>query len=403
MKRRPTLTLAALLVLATGVAGVGAARGDEVAGEGGRRIVAVGDIHGAFNGVRSILRETGLIDEADRWIGGDAILVQTGDFLDRGPGATQVAELLMDLQRQAPAAGGRVVVLLGNHEVMNIVGDLRDVTKYILRNLVDANSERRLKISCNAYSDFYRRLARRRQQEVPSRGELLDRCFAEQQLGLVEYLREIGPKGGIGGWLRTLPATVEIDGVVFVHGGISPTFAGRSLEEINREVRREIESFDAARADLLDRGWILPTTSLAQIVSIARQLVARAEETGEEASLAPCFEHLADAANWLVLREDGPLWFRGYGRWSDEEGEAELPAILAPLGAERMVVAHTPQKSRSITSRFDSRVLLIDTGMLASAYHGRPSALEIEDGRFTAVYVREEHVLHPPPAVAAAE
>jgi len=142
---------------------------------------------------------------------------------------------------------------------------------------------------------------------------------------------------------------------VFVHGGISPRFAGRDLEEINREVRREIESLDAARADLLDRDWILPTTGLAQIVALARQL-AEMDEEERGFPLPPYFAHLADAENWLILREDGPLWFRGYGRWGDEEGEALMPAILAGLGAEHVVVAHTPQKSRSITPRFDSRI-----------------------------------------------
>ena len=66
-----------------------------------QRLVAIGDIHGAYNGFRSILREVSLIDDKDRWIGSDTILVQTGDFLDRGPGATRVARLLMDLQEQA--------------------------------------------------------------------------------------------------------------------------------------------------------------------------------------------------------------------------------------------------------------------------------------------------------------
>ncbi len=389
--RRPTLALAAVVALL--FAGAAAAGED---GGNGRRIVAIGDIHGAFNGVRSILRETELIDEDDRWIGGNAVLVQTGDILDRGPGATRVAELLIDLQEQATEAGGEVVVLLGNHEVLNLVSDLRDVTKYIVRNLVDAHSEKRLDTSCNTYAAYYRKIAQRRKQKVPKRRELLDRCYAEQPLGLPEYLREIGPEGRIGRWIRTLPVAAEIDGVVFIHGGISPGFAGRGLEELNREVRREIDSLDRARGYLLDQGLILPTSGPAQVVSLARQVVAAAEAGQGDYPHLSSFEHLADAANWLTLREDGPLWFRGYGSWSHEEGVAQLPAILEPLGASHVVVAHTPQKTQSIRPRFDSRVFLIDTGMLTSVYNGRPSALEIEDGRFTAVYVMERTVLHSP-------
>ncbi|MEE8526570.1 MAG: metallophosphatase, partial [Thermoanaerobaculia bacterium] len=71
------------------------------------------------------------------------------------------------------------------------------------------------------------------------------------------------------------------------------------------------------------------------------------------------------------------------------------PPILESLRAEHVVVAHTPQRTKRITSRFDSRVFLIDTGMLTSVYKGAPSALEIHDGRFKALYIARETVLLP--------
>src|SRR6185503_17897911 len=58
------------------------------------RVVAIGDIHGAYDGFVSILRETGLLDNRDRWIGGKAILVQTGDVVDRGADSRKVLDLL---------------------------------------------------------------------------------------------------------------------------------------------------------------------------------------------------------------------------------------------------------------------------------------------------------------------
>jgi hypothetical protein len=91
------------------------------------RVVAVGHIHGSFSGLVSIFREASLIDDANRWIGGSTLLVQTGDLLDRGVDVRPVMDLLMSLQSQAEASGGKVVVLLGNHEVMNLVGSLMDV------------------------------------------------------------------------------------------------------------------------------------------------------------------------------------------------------------------------------------------------------------------------------------
>lgn len=87
-------------------------------GAAAERIVAVGDIHGNVQGFQAILRAADLLDGEGRWAGGDVTLVQTGDFVDRGPGVRAVMDLLMRLETEAAQAGGRVVVLLGNHEVM---------------------------------------------------------------------------------------------------------------------------------------------------------------------------------------------------------------------------------------------------------------------------------------------
>lgn len=356
-----------------------------------RRIVAVGDIHGAFNGVRTILREAALIDEDDGWAGADAILVQTGDFLDRGPGAIHAARLLMSLQRQAPESGGEVVVLLGNHEVLNLIGDLRDVNADVFKDFVGRHSAKRLEVSCNQYVAFERRLAADKDRPSPPRRELRDKCFAEQHLGQVEYLQEIGPKGEIGRWIRGLPSAVRIGGVVFVHGGISPELAGRRLKQINAEVRSEIHAFDHARQHLLERGRILPTSNLIEMLAAARDLQQADAETSQ--FTPPEIAQLLEIDDWQMIRDDGPQWFRGYARWDEEEGRELMPAILESLKAEHVVVGHSPQRTKRIGSRFNSRVFLIDTGMLTSVYKGVPSALEIRDGRFKALYIARETVL----------
>ncbi len=388
---------AAALALALAPAGPPAAA---EAPDSARRIIAVGDIHGAYNGVREILRKVGLIDLKDHWTGGDAVLVQTGDFLDRGPGATQVAQLLMELQKTAPRHGGEVIVLLGNHEVLNLLGDLRDVTKYILRHHVDKHSEKRLTVSCNDYAAFFRRLYELKREKPPARRELVDRCLAERRLGLMEYLEEIGPRGEIGRWLRRLPTAVEVDGVVFVHGGISPELADRDLDEINREVRREIKSYDFTRQYLIDQRLILPTSTMGDVLAVARQLAKATSGSPSLPPLAAEFLHVLQFESWLLVREDGPFWFRGYARWSEEEGRPQIASILDSLKAEHVVVGHTPQPPFVIRQRFDSRVFLIDTGMLTSFYKGTPSALEIEGGSFTARYLTKQYVLYEPRAVA---
>ncbi|GHF55449.1 hypothetical protein HNQ07_003356 [Deinococcus metalli] len=78
----------------------------------------VGDVHGAYDSLRSLLLGAGLIDHDDAWHGGPSHLVFLGDYLDRGPRGMDVVRLVRRLEGQAPATGGRVTALIGNHEVM---------------------------------------------------------------------------------------------------------------------------------------------------------------------------------------------------------------------------------------------------------------------------------------------
>jgi hypothetical protein len=92
------------------------------------RAVAIGDLHGDVGGARAALRAAGAIDAGDHWIGGDLVVIQLGDVLDRGDDESQILELLAKLDRDARAAGGAVIELLGNHELMNAAHDFRYVT-----------------------------------------------------------------------------------------------------------------------------------------------------------------------------------------------------------------------------------------------------------------------------------
>lgn len=77
----------------------------------------IGDIHGYCSRLQSLLRDAALIDDDDHWSGGDATLCFIGDYFDRGPDGVGVVDLIMRLEKEASAAGGRVYGLLGNHEV----------------------------------------------------------------------------------------------------------------------------------------------------------------------------------------------------------------------------------------------------------------------------------------------
>ena len=69
-----------------------------------------------------------MVDANLNWSGGNTHLVSLGDLIDSGPGSRKVVELLMKLEGQAEQAGGAVHLVLGNHEVMVMTGDLRYVS-----------------------------------------------------------------------------------------------------------------------------------------------------------------------------------------------------------------------------------------------------------------------------------
>src|SRR3989442_3445039 len=86
---RRTCAACLLLVAAT----VSAWAQPEGAGAASRRVVAIGDVHGAFPEFVTILERTGLIDPKLQWTGGSAVVVQTGGLPDPGAGDRVPADL----------------------------------------------------------------------------------------------------------------------------------------------------------------------------------------------------------------------------------------------------------------------------------------------------------------------
>jgi hypothetical protein len=363
-------------------------------------VVAVGDVHGDFDDFVTILQRAGLIDAQHHWTGGQATLVQVGDLLDRGPKPREVMDLLISLEKEAPKAGGRVVSLLGNHEMMNIMGDLRYVTTENYASFANGNSEERRKSAYQQYVKW-------RNSHAPLIAELLQpmeiteaEWMARHPVGFVEQRESFSPNGYYGKWLREHSAVAKIGEVIFLHGGIHPNLAHLKLDTINSHIRDEIKAFDSAKQDLLDQNVILPFFTLQEISA-----AVQAELTAERKSRVPSDEQrqarlvrFLGYGEWLSVRVDGPLWFRGYDQWSEEEGAAQIGKVLESYNAKQIVVGHTVQKGGRMRPRFGNRVFLIDTGMLSSYYPGgRASALEIRgDTNFTAEYTDQRVVLLEP-------
>ena len=303
------------------------------------RMVAIGDVHGADGRFGQILQAAGIVDRAGRWSAGKTHLVQLGDVLDRGPDSRKAVDRLARLEREASAAGGRVHSLLGNHEVMRMLGDLRYVNPGEYAKFATPDSE-------EVRRPFIERAP------AAERERLVD----ETPLGMIEMILAFGPKGPYGARLRGLNTVVRINGLVFLHGGISPDVAALPCAAINDSVRRDI------------------TTDI--------------EKTRSEPPTR------------LTTREDGPLWYRGLAL----EPEAFAPRVdqmLALQHARAFVVAHTVTPTARIVARFGGKVVLIDTGMQPEYVpEGRASALEIRDVVFTAIYVDGREVLGRVPAAA---
>jgi hypothetical protein len=123
-------TLAIILCFSGGSAQlVFAADADQWRWEGIQRVVVIPDIHGAYPEFVRLLQATSIVDDSLSWSGGTSHLVSLGDLLDRGAESRKVMDLLMRLQSESLEAGGYVHVVAGNHELMNLIGDLRYVSK----------------------------------------------------------------------------------------------------------------------------------------------------------------------------------------------------------------------------------------------------------------------------------
>ena len=168
------------------------------------KILAISDVHGNLRTMTTLLRAHGAVDVGGRWTFGRGHLVVLGDVFDRGPNATEVFWLIRSLEAQAAKAGGRVHMLLGNHEAMVLKGDLR----YL--------------------HPKYQKLLR---------GTL--------PLSLPELY---GPETELGRWLRTRPTLLRLGPYLFVHGGLSRAFLDLDLgiQACNKVLR---ENLDTPRAD----------------------------------------------------------------------------------------------------------------------------------------------------------
>jgi len=163
------------------------------------KFLAISDIHGQHDLFIKILKSHNVIDTSNQWIYGDGHLMIVGDIFDRGDKVTESLWFLFNLEKQAKLCGGQVHILLGNHELMILHGDVRYINpKY-------QYTAGKLKIK---YEDL----------------------FSQETI--------------LGQWLRSKNIAEKINEIVFVHGGFSKEVLEKekSLATINNVFKEKISS-----------------------------------------------------------------------------------------------------------------------------------------------------------------
>lgn len=289
------------------------------------RVVVLGDLNAQLTVLKRALVELKLVHKkTGAWTGGKTVFVQMGDIPNRGPAARAAMDLMMELRPQALDAGGDVVWLLGNHEVMSVLGHEAYVT-----------AEEYLEFATDEEIDQFLTARTRYVYEllgapdvpgiVPPLGGKIRAWEEEHAPGKDGYRKAMSPTGRYGRYIRKLPIAFRFGPLCFVHGGLSPGWAQHGIEGLNH---------------------------------LAREAWARKPHYYQE--LEP---------NGIFRDPLGPLWHRAYCIAKAKLVRRDLGAALDLVGAEQMLVGHT--RSDSVEGgvlgqpllRQGGRVIMTDVGI----------------------------------------
>jgi len=303
---------------------------DEFQWDGVERIVAIGDLHGDYENYMATLSAAGLIDKKGKWSGGKTHLVQTGDIPDRGPDTRKIIDHITKLAKQAKKKGGRVHSLIGNHEAMNVYGDLRYTSEGEFEAFVTRDSA---KLRDRVYQVHIQRMEAGDPEgfaALAGGADFRNEWNLKHPLGWVEHRQAWdpawNPEGEYANWVLDKKVAIRINDNLFLHGGISGFYCQNSLDSMTEQVVGKLRKFEPGNSG-------------------------------------------------IVEDEFGPLWYRGLSGVEPAAVDETIDAILAHHKVSHIVVGHTPT-SGAIWPKHDSKVVMIDSG-IARAYGGHVAYLEI--------------------------
>lgn len=329
------LFLLTLGLLVPGILLAKASKIDDYHWTGVERVVAIGDLHGDYQQYLNVMQSAGLLDKKGKWIGGETHLVQTGDVTDRGDDSRKIIDHLIKVSREAKKKGGYVHMLIGNHEAMNMIGDLRYVTPGEFASYKSRNAQKLQDKQWQVQLEWL-------QANLPdfdaSQVDIYKAQWLEKvPLGWVEHRITWSPGGEYGTWVEENPAAIQINDSIFLHGGISARYCKFSLAALTEQMHTALVNFDPANSDT------------------------------------------------IVDDPLGPIWYRGLAQQEETAVFTQtVENILNRYAAKRMVIGHTPTGG-VVWPRFDQRVIANDTG-LASYYGSHIGILEIKGDELTAIY-----------------
>jgi hypothetical protein len=177
--------------------------------DGAPEVFAIGDAHSDYARLAAVMRAAKIIDAKDNWIAGKAVLVTTGDMIDKGPRALDVLRLMKHLRETAPDKGGRVIVLAGNHEAEFMADHTISKAKEFATQLKAEGLKPADVAAC---------------------------------------------KGEIGEFLCSLPFAARVNDTYFSHGGNA---GGRSISKLAADIEHDFDKHGYAAKELIGDGSLL--------------------------------------------------------------------------------------------------------------------------------------------------
>ncbi|KAI4383893.1 hypothetical protein MLD38_009683 [Melastoma candidum] len=323
----------------------------------GRRIVAIGDLHGDLDQARRALQLAGVLssDGLHSWTGNHTVVVQLGDILDRGENEIAILSLLRSLHEQAKPQGGAVFQINGNHESMNVEGDYRYADAGAFdecASFLDYMGEHGYDWE-EAFVNWISVAEKWREDHNMPQGYWDPWNLVKRQKGVIARSVLLQPGGPLASELAKHGVVLKINDWVFCHGGLFPRHVAYGIERMNAEVSQWMRGISES-----ERGPRIP---------------------------------------FIALRGyDSVVWNRLYSRdnsdsqpYKNSQIQSVLEETLQALGAKAMVVGHTPQTA-GINCKYQCSVWRIDVGMSSGVLNSRPEVLEIVHDKAVAIRGRRD-------------